>query len=417
MFFWVYFLLLVIETLIGLILISLNRSYMRKNGTTPSGTVTTYLSKEEINSAVRYNTARMHLSNINIFIQFFVVLVAVLLKIPGFFEQIAARYSDNQVITGTFTVFLTSVLFFIPGLFTSYYSQFVIEERHGFNTMTPGLFFIDTLKSVILGAVIGIPVLSLLILTIHWAGSFWWLLGAVITASVQIFLLFIFPVLLAPLFYKFTPLEDGELKTRIKKLSLKTGFSISAIFVIDGSRRSRHGNAFFTGFGSTKRIALFDTLLDTLDINQIEAVVAHELGHARLGHIRKQIFTGLSVLFAGFFVLSLLVRYAPIYDLFGLREGTIYGLLTFVLYFASPFTFVFTPVSSFFSRKREYEADNYAYKYSTDKSALADGLVKLHKDNKTNPFPHPLYSFFNYSHPPVWDRLKALELLIDKDKN
>ncbi len=409
MFLQLYICLLFIETALSVYLIYLNIRYMRKQVSHNKGIAHTYLTEQEIQDSVAYNIVRMKFGAVSVCINLSLILTALVFNLPGFFEILIRNYTANTIIIGVTTVILSSALFFIPNIFLSYYSQFVIEEQFGFNTMTRRLFVQDTVKSTILGMLIGAPVLAVLIVTVNLTGSLWWILGAVFITAVQVFLLFIFPVVLAPIFYTFTPLKEGELKDRIEKLASNCGFTMGSIQVMDGSRRSRHGNAFFTGFGSTRKIALFDTLIESLDTDELEAVVAHELGHAKLGHIKKQLATSIVLLFALFYLLSLLLDFSPLYDLFGLSGGTIYGLLTFALYFSSPFTFLFGPVSAIFSRKREFEADRYAFNRASNRSALSSGLVKLHKDNKSNPFPHPAYSFFNYSHPPVWERLKALK--------
>ena len=405
----IYLFLLSLEFVINLGLDVLNLIHMKKQSINPDGVITEYFTDSEISSAVSYNEDRGRLGIVSLAVKFLLITALLTFQIPGRIELFISGIFGNEFLTGIGTVFILSACFFLPGLILSLISQFVIEERHGFNTMSPALFAVDTVKSVLLSIAIGVPVLLLIMTTVNLSGEYWWLLASALVIVFQLFIAFIFPIVLAPIFYKFSPLEDGELKERIAGLSSKTGFTFKSIQIMDGSRRSRHANAFFTGFGSTKRIALFDTLIELMNTDQIEAVVAHELGHAQLGHIKKQIISGSILLFVLFFLLGVLKTFNPVYELFGLNQGTVYGLIILVMFFSSPFTFCFKPVSSFLSRKREYAADNFSNECCGSSHPLAEGLVLLHKDNKSNPFPHRWYSFVHYSHPTVWERIQVMD--------
>ncbi len=292
-----------------------------------------------------------------------------------------------------------------------YYKQFRLEEKFGFNKMTPGLFFSDMIKHTLIGAVIGLPLLWVTLTVMEQAGSLWWLYAWLIWCGFQILMLGLYQNLIAPLFNKFTPLADEGLKSRIEGLMQRVGFASKGLFVMDGSRRSAHGNAYFSGFGSAKRIVFFDTLLSRLAPNEIEAVLAHELGHFKLNHVIKRI--------AIMFIISLgflaLLGYLKNQTWFYLGLGVLpmmdasndaMALILFM--FALPvFTFLLSPLLSLTSRKNEFEADAFAAKHSNSQD-LVSALVKLYEDNASTLTPDPLHSAFYDSHPPASARIQRL---------
>ena len=292
-----------------------------------------------------------------------------------------------------------------------YYKQFRLEEKFGFNKMTPGLFFSDMIKHTLIGAVIGLPLLWVTLTVMEQAGSLWWLYAWLIWCGFQILMLGLYQNLIAPLFNKFTPLADEGLKSRIEGLMQRVGFASKGLFVMDGSRRSAHGNAYFSGFGSAKRIVFFDTLLSRLAPNEIEAVLAHELGHFKLNHVIKRI--------AIMFIISLgflaLLGYLKNQTWFYLGLGvlpmmdTSNDAMALILFmFALPvFTFLFSPLLSLTSRKNEFEADAFAAKHSNSQD-LVSALVKLYEDNASTLTPDPLHSAFYDSHPPASARIQRL---------
>lgn len=282
----------------------------------------------------------------------------------------------------------------------AWYRQFVLEERFGFNRMTPVLFFSDLAKSTLLGAAIGAPVVLAVLWLMGAMGEGWWLYVWLFWAGFNLLLLFVYPRWIAPLFNKFTPLAEGELKTCIEALLARCGFAASGLFVMDGSRRSAHGNAYFTGFGRNKRIVFFDTLLSRLTPAEAEAVLAHELGHFKHRHIAKRIVL-LFALSLGFLWLLGQFMDAPWFYA-GLGVSAHNTALALVLFFmAAPvFTFLLTPLSSLLSRRHEYEADAYAVAHA-DGEQLVAALVKLYEDNASTLTPDPLHSLFYDSHPPA----------------
>lgn len=292
-----------------------------------------------------------------------------------------------------------------------YYKQFRLEEQFGFNKMTPGLFFSDMLKHTLVGAVIGLPLIWVTLALMEKAGALWWLYAWLIWCGFQIFMLGFYQNLIAPLFNKFTPLQDEGLRSRIEGLMQRVGFASKGLFVMDGSRRSAHGNAYFSGFGAAKRIVFFDTLLSRLAPNEIEAVLAHELGHFKLNHVIKRIGV-MFVISLGFLaLLGYLKNQVWFYQGLGVEpmmaaSNDAMALILFM--FALPvFTFLFSPVLSITSRKNEFEADAFAAKHSNSQD-LISALVKLYEDNASTLTPDPLHSAFYDSHPPASIRVQKL---------
>jgi STE24 endopeptidase len=292
-----------------------------------------------------------------------------------------------------------------------YYRQFVVEQRFGFNRMSRGIFFADRIKGVLLGAVFGLPLLFVVLWLMNQAGDLWWLWAWVVWVVFQMLVLVLYPTFIAPLFNKFEPLKDDALKTRIEALMKRCGFAAKGLFVMDGSRRSAHGNAYFTGFGAAKRIVFFDTLLARLSGNEIEAVLAHELGHFRHRHVLKRMLVIFALSLAMLALLGWLMQCVWFYEGLGVRPalvGSNAGLALVLFFLALPvFLFFVTPLGSLSSRKHEFEADAFAAT-QTDAQALVNALVKLYEDNASTLTPDPLYTAFYYSHPPASQRIDRL---------
>jgi STE24 endopeptidase len=251
-------------------------------------------------------------------------------------------------------------------------------------------------------------VLSAVIGLINSAGPYWWVYAACFTAAFSLFLTYIYPTLIAPLFNKFEVLEEGALKDQIITLARKIRFPITGIFKMDASRRSSHSNAYFTGFGKKKRIVLFDTLLEEHENDEILSILVHEMGHYQLRHIRKMLSLSIILMFVGAYIIGLLIDRNFVYQAFGFEKSIYIGLFVIAI-MVSPVTFVFTPLFSGLSRKHEYEADQFALKHTGMRETMLRTILKLHKDNLSNPLPHPLYARFYYSHPTLLDRLRSIE--------
>ena len=322
-----------------------------------------------------------------------------------------AGWLSDPLTHGMALIISTFLLMSLAELPLSYYRTFVIEEQYGFNKMTPAMFFTDLVKQAALGLLLGAPLLFCVLWLMEKMGESWWLYAWFAWIAFNLFVLAIFPTWIAPLFNKFTPLEDDTLKTRIEQLMSKCGFKASGLFVMDGSRRSNHGNAYFTGFGKTKRIVFFDTLLARLNPSEIEAVLAHELGHFKHRHVIKRIVVSFAMSLGFLWMLGYLMQQGWFYQGLGVDVATVpstaMALLLFFLVMPV-FTFLLHPISSLYSRKHEFEADAYAAQ-NASADDLIRALVKLYQDNAATLTPDPLHSAFYDSHPPASIRVAHLQ--------
>ncbi|MGZ8197887.1 MAG: M48 family metallopeptidase, partial [Burkholderiales bacterium] len=315
---------------------------------------------------------------------------------------------DGEIGRGLALIALVSIVTTVVELPLSLYRTFRIEERFGFNKMTPALFWIDFLKTAALAAAFGLPLAACVLWLMEAAGTWWWIYAWGVWVVFNMFMLAIYPTWIAPLFNKFSPMQDPEMKERVEKLLARCGFKVKGLMVMDGSRRSSHGNAYFTGFGRSKRIVFFDTLLARLTPPEVEAVLAHELGHFRLKHVFKRV----AWIFAGSLVFLWLLDYVMHQDWFyaGLNVEARSMAVAMVLFFlvVPSFTFLLQPLLSSYSRKHEFEADQYASQYASA-SDLGSALVKLYKDNASTLTPDPVHSAFYDSHPPALVRIARLQ--------
>lgn len=292
-----------------------------------------------------------------------------------------------------------------------YYRQFVLEEKFGFNKMTPQLFFADLVKNTLIGIVIGLPLIWVILTLMEKSGELWWLYAWIVWSGFQLLMLVLYPTVIAPLFNKFTPLQDESLRARIEGLMQRVGFASKGLFVMDGSKRSAHGNAYFSGFGAAKRIVFFDTLLSRLGPEEVEAVLAHELGHFKLKHVIKRIAVMFALSLGFLALLGHLKTQAWFFTGLGVDPMLMGGndamaLILFMLVLPV-FTFLFSPLTSITSRKHEFEADAFAAKH-TKAQDLVSALVKLYEDNASTLTPDPLHSAFYDSHPPASMRIRHL---------
>ncbi len=292
------------------------------------------------------------------------------------------------------------------------YSTFAIEARYGFNRTRVKTYLLDLFKLLLLAVVLGVPLLYAVLWLMQRSGRLWWLYVWALWLGFSLLITWAYPVIIAPLFNKFSPLTDASLKQRIESLLARCGFTSRGVFVMDGSTRSAHGNAYFTGFGRNKRIVFFDTLMDKLAAEEIEAVLAHELGHFRLKHVIQRLVVTASMSLAGLAILGWLAANAWFYHGLGVPQASAYMALLLFTLLAPPFLFLLEPLSSAWSRRHEFEADAYASR-QTDAMALIRALVKLYRDNATTLTPDPLHSACHDSHPPALSRIARLQTLSD----
>lgn len=325
----------------------------------------------------------------------------------NFIDQLWQQLSLSPIPTGVGVMLSTLLIVTLLDIPLSLYSTFVIEEKFGFNKSTPALFFSDLGKQLLLTIILGVPLAYLVLWLMETSGSLWWLYVWIVWTAFTMFLMWVYPVWIAPLFNKFTPLENNELVQRINTLLQRCGFSSNGVFVMDGSRRSAHGNAYFTGFGKQKRIVFFDTLLKSLDSDEIEAVLAHELGHFKHKHVVKRMLTmALSSLLA-LALLGWIMQQSWFYSGLGVSTPSTHMALLLFIMVIPVFGFFLQPLSAFLMRRHEFEADSYAAK-QTNALHLIRALVKLYSENASTLTPDPLFSAFHDSHPPAPVRIAFL---------
>lgn len=364
--------------------------------------------------AADYTCAKTRLEYPSILIH---VLLLLMLTLGGGLNVLADFWANrfaDPIEHGLALIISTVLLLSVVEIPLSYYRTFIIEQQFGFNKMTRAMFFSDLVKQYVLGLLLGVPLLFCILWLMEKMGDNWWFYAWLTWVGFNLFLLAIYPTWIAPLFNKFKPLEDASLKTRIEQLLHKCGFKSSGLFVMDGSRRSSHGNAYFTGFGKTKRIVFFDTLLSRLDATEVEAVLAHELGHFKRRHVLKRIVWSFIASLAFLWLLGYLMQQAWFYEGLGISvaslPSTAMALLLFFLVMPV-FTFLLHPLSSLYSRRHEFEADEYAAQ-NASAADLIRALVKLYQDNAATLTPDPLHSTFYDSHPPAAIRIAQLKKLI-----
>lgn len=403
----VYLVVYLLSTSLGLITKWVNaRNLRRYRGEVP-GPFRGLIDENELDRMDRYTIDKTNFSYVETVISRVIFLFVIL---SGLLPWLAG------VLEGVYYIWAGLIFFAVPGLIGAvadlpfeYYHLFRIEEKYGFNTLSMKTWIMDLFKSMLITLFIGVFLLSLLLFMIQYAGGSWWIWAWLIFFGFQILMTVIYPTVIAPIFNKFAPLEDCELTERIRRLAEKEGFAIKGIFQMDAGKRSRHTNAYLSGFGQTKRVVLFDTLLEAHDDDEILAVLAHEIGHFKRNHIKKQLFImGLFSLVL-FYLISKMISWTPMYYAFGFSRMSVYAGLFLVAILWEPLGFFLSPVSMAISRRFEREADRFAFNVMKTAQPLVKALKKMAKDNLSNLRPHPLYVRFNHSHPPLLERIRALE--------
>jgi STE24 endopeptidase len=323
-------------------------------------------------------------------------------------DEIARGLFAGPVGKGLVFAGILFVLFFLVSLPFDVYDTFVIEEKYGFNRTTPRTFILDIIKSLVISGLLGAIVFSAVILLFEKTGAFAWIYGWLAVSCFQLLIMYVAPVIIMPLFNKFSPLGEGSLKNGIEQLAQRENYQIKGIYVIDGSRRSSKANAALTGFGKFKRIMLYDTLIKQMNEGEIIAVLAHEIGHYKHRHILKFIVISLVLSAAGFYLFSLVAGHPLLFRAFGAQHVSIYAALIYFSILLTPVQAIISVGTNWISRSFEYAADRYGAEASNNPEALISSLKKLSADSMANLSPHPAKVFFDYSHPPVLDRIRAL---------
>ena len=325
-----------------------------------------------------------------------------------FLDNWLRTFGMSEILTGTALILSVFAIMAILELPLSLFKIFKIEQSFGFNKMTPKIFFVDLLKNTIVGFLIGAPLLLFVLWIMENSGTYWWVYVWFTWLTFSLLMMWAYPAFIAPIFNKFRTLENDELKTRIENLLARNGFKSNGIFVMDGSTRSTHGNAYFTGLGANKRIVFFDTLINELSYDEIEAVLAHELGHFKCNHIRKRISLLAAIFFIGLGILGWLINQAWFYNGLGIEQMSTYIALLLFVMISPAFTFFLQPIFSFISRQHEFEADDFAAGQAQTEN-LITALVNLYRENANTLTPDPLYSAFHDSHPPAPIRIAHLK--------
>jgi STE24 endopeptidase len=376
-----------------------------------------YFDREKYSKAQEYLKATTKFSIISS--TFFLMAQIIFIVSRGFnyVNKIAVSLGFETVLTG---LVFASIIFFtfeILKIPFSAYSVFVIEENFGFNRMNVKIFISDLLKSWVITVVIGAVIFTAVLWLFTNVCGYAWLYAFAAIVIFELFITFIAPVAIMPLFNKYTPLEDGELKNSVEEYVKKENFKMKGLFKMDGSKRSAKSNAFFTGFGRYRRIILFDTLIQKHTVDELTSILAHEMGHFKLGHIVKHIIFSFVLSGIMLFVFSLIIDKAWLYDAFFMRTQPIYAGIIFFSFLCAPVSLIISTVSNYFSRKHEYEADFYAVTTYRKPQAMINALKKLSVDNMSNLYPHKFKVFLEYLHPPVLERIKAINRTVSSEKS
>jgi STE24 endopeptidase len=358
--------------------------------------------------AADYSAARLALGRIELVYEALLLLGVTLGGGFALIDAACARLALGPLWHGVVTLTALALALGAAGLPFSLYSTFGIEARFGFNRVTPALFALDLLRSLAVALLLGVPLLAVLLLLMAASGAAWWLYAWGVWVAFGLVVSFAWPRFIAPLFNRFRALEPGALRESVERIMTRCGFAAEGVFVMDGSRRSSHGNAYFTGVGRAKRIVLYDTLLERLEPPEVEAVLAHELGHFRLHHIRQRLLLGFASALVGFALLGVAAGSPAFYGALGVPAPSTHAALALFVLVVPVFTFPLAPLASWWSRRHEFEADRFAAAHS-DAQALAAALVKLYRDNASTLTPDRLYSAWHDSHPPALARIAALE--------
>ncbi|MGZ4972208.1 MAG: M48 family metallopeptidase [Limisphaerales bacterium] len=386
----------------------INQNHVRAHGAAVPEAFRDVVTPETYKKSVDYTLAKSTFHCIELTWSLIVLAIVLFSGVLPWFYNVFQNSFGHAMWVGAAFVVATSILLTVPDLPFDWYSQFNLEERFGFNTSNAKTFWMDRIKGLLLGIVIGFPLLWLIFKLVDWLGDWWWLWAWGCMMVFQLIMLVLAPIVIMPLFNKFSPLPEGPLRERLLGLGERAGFRAKDIQVMDGSKRSRHSNAFFTGFGHFRKIVLFDTLVEQLQPTELEAVLAHEIGHYKKRHVPKTMVWSAVATLIGFFIISVLARQAWFYQAFGFSTGSVVPAFLLFGLLAGTVTFWISPVSHMFSRKYEYEADAYAAGVMTEVRSLIGALRKLNEKNLSNLTPHPYYSGFYYSHPTLLERERAL---------
>jgi STE24 endopeptidase len=385
----------------------INANYLKRYGQKVPVAFNGMVDEKELKKISRYTADNIRFklvqTSVSKIIFLYIILSGILPWLAASLEQV------NFLIAGIVFFAVIGLVEVSMGLPFDYYHSFVLEERYGFNTKTLKIWLSDLIKSMLVVIIIGTFLLCSLLLMVKYAGQNWWIWAWAIFLCFQLLMTILYPTIIAPLFNKFTPLEDSELNDSIKRLAEKEGLNVGGIYQMDATRRTRHTNAYFSGLGRAKRIVLFDSLIQSHSQDEILAILAHEVGHLKKNHIKKQLIIISFVSLLLFFMASKLLAWNVIYESFGFSNMPCYVGLFLVGILWEPVNFFISPIGMAISRRFEREADFYSLGIVKTAKPLTTALKKMAKENLSNLRPHPIYVCFNYSHPPLLQRIEYLE--------
>lgn len=394
----------------------LNRREALRHKHAPAEAAGSLADPETFAKSRAYTLERLSFDTFSLFISSALTIALLFSGALPWLDRALLRLFGDGLNRGAFFLGLVTMAPSLLKLPLTLYSTFRIEGKYGFNTMTWGLFWRDFVKELVVSMALGLPLLYAILFFMRHAGTAWWLWAYGLFLAFQTVMMILYPIFIAPLFNRFQPLEDGDLKASLLALAARLRFPTADIFVMDGSRRSLHSNAYFTGLGRWRRIVLFDTLLRQMDAGELQSVLAHEIGHYKRKHIYKRMAAQVFILGGLLYLASLALRWPPLYAAFGFDPlaaahsasgNAAVGLFLFLTVFSS-LSILFAPIQNLVSRKHEYEADAYAVEALGSPVPMGSALIKLSSKNLSNLTPHPWYSAFHYSHPTLLERLKAL---------
>ena len=402
-----YICIYLISAVLKAVIERININYLQKHGNTVPATFQGVIYEEELIEIIRYTSDNVHFKLVQTIVLKSLFLFII---ISGILPWLADNLADtNFLLAGLVFFAVIGLIEMLADVPFDYYHSFVIEDRYGFNTKTIKIWISDLIKSLLVIIVLGGFLLSALLLMLKYAGMNWWVWAWVIFLCFQLLMSVLYPTVIAPLFNKFTPLEENSLKADIEQLAKKEGIEIEGIYQMDATRRTRHTNAYFSGLGKAKRIVLFDSLIQSHSQEEVLSILAHEIGHLKKNHIKKQLVISSIVSLFLFYVASELITCHVMYESFGFSNTPYYVGLFLVGILWGPVSFFLSPLGMAISRKFEREADLYSIEITKRAKPLAAALKKMAKKNLSNLKPHPLYVFFNYSHPPLLERIEYLE--------
>ena len=389
----------------------LNLRHLKKYGAAIPPEFEGHIDAELLKKSRDYTVAKSRFSFVNSIFGNIVIIVFLFGGLLNIYNSWIISMGWNFVVSGLafflFLVYAESVIS-IP---FSLYGTFKIENKFGFNTLTPGLWVADFFKSILISTILASILIAVGLWLVSSSPDYWWLWVWGFFLGFSLFIMYISPYVIEPLFNKFTPIDDRELEDRIRNLAQKVGIKVSRIFKMDASKRSRHTNAYFTGIGKVKRIILYDTLLEKMDKDEVIAVLAHEIGHWKKKHVLKRIIVSEVVAFVGLYISFKILQTDFLLKVFSIESGSFFAKIVILAFLGGIVTFPLGPLSRYFSRRYERQADRFASELTGRPESMASSLIKLSKDNLSNLHPHPLYAAFYYSHPPVVQRIREIRKL------